>query len=169
MKDRRTSAVTVMMFSFIMILASIYLPKNTLAANAPTMYLDPSDNQFHTSQMSVGSRFNVTAHVQYAVEIAAWQIYVQYNDDILNVTRWFEPTADANYIFARKTTSPNPTPPNPDYAHLGAGKGRIQVGSMLFPVFQPTSSGNGTLCIIEFVVMQAPTSGQLSCPLRINA
>jgi hypothetical protein len=95
---------------------------------------------------------------------------MEFNDSLINVTRWIEPTADPEYLFYGKTTVPSPPPPDPDYMHLEAGKGRIQVAANLFPTppTQPPSSGNGKLCLFEFNITRYPTSDTISSLLHIN-
>lgn len=149
-----------------------------------TMYLDPSDNAYDTANATVGTLFNVTAKVNDVPApesefnpgyfgMAAWQIYIEFNDTMLNVTRWYEPTTDPTYLFYGKTATPNPTPPNPGYVHLSPGKARVSVAANLFPTppSQNGSSGPGpfTLCILTFNITQAPqSSGSLHSNLHFG-
>jgi hypothetical protein len=138
---------------------------------APRIYLDPSNNAYTTTTVYVGYRFNVTVWVEDSPDIGAFQVHLRFNDTILNVTRWFEPKWDAQYIFSGKTTSALPSPPDPGYVHLGPGLARVQVGANLFPTppTQPPSSGTGKLCIFEFNITALPSPDEtLSCTLNIN-
>jgi hypothetical protein len=96
---------------------------------------------------------------------------MEFNDSVINATRWIEPTTDPQYIFYGKTTLANPTSQDPGYVHLGAGRGRLKVESLLFPTppTQPPSSGSGQLCILEFNITSYPTSGTISSPLNITS
>jgi hypothetical protein len=139
------------------------------AASTPRIYLDPSGNTFNTITTRVGDRFNITVRVENAPNIGGWNLGMEFNDDVLRVIRWFEPTTDPGYTFHGKTTSALPFPPDPGYTHL-PGKGRIILASNLFPTppDQPPSSGSGKLCILELNVTAAPTSGELSSSLAID-
>lgn len=111
----------------------VHVQHVSFAQGNPTIYLQPTENVFYTNQTLVGYRFNVTVWVRDAPQIAVWQAHMEFNDSVINVTRWIEPTNDPQYVFHGKTTLANPTPPDPGYVHLDAGKGRIQVMANLFP------------------------------------
>jgi len=151
---------------------------------APTMYLDPSINAYDTANATVGTLFNVTVKVDDVPPIestyspgymgaGAWQVYLEFNDTMLNVTKWIEPTTDPGYLFYGKTASPNPTPPNPGYVHLSPGKARVNVAANLFPTppTQNGSSGPGPfkLCILTFNITKIPESpGSLHSNLHLG-
>lgn len=143
------------------------------AATGPRIYLDSSNNAFNTTKTRIGDTFNVTVlaeNVPADPGMAAWSVMLEFNDNILNVTRWFEP-ASSQYIFDGKTTNPQPVPPDPSYAHLGPGRGRVWPAASLFPTppTQTPSSGSGKLCILEFsITATPPAGGELSCALHIN-
>jgi hypothetical protein len=146
---------------------------SVLVVNAQVnrIYLDPSNNFYDTNTAYIGMKFNVTVWVEDSPDIGAFQVHLRFNDTILNVTRWFEPKWDAQYIFSGKTTSALPSPPDPGYVHLGPGLARVQVGANLFPTppTQPPSSGTGKLCIFEFNITALPSPDEtLSCTLNIN-
>jgi hypothetical protein len=166
--------------SFSLISLIIIFPLHILVTNAqyasfaqgiPTIYLRPIRSEFFTNQTFVGDRFNVTVYVQDAPPIAAWQVHMEFNDSIINVTRWIEPTTDSQYIFHGKTTFANPIPPDPGYVHLDSGRARVQVTSPLFPTppTQAPSSGSGSLCIFEFVIVAYPTNDMISSLLSIDS
>lgn len=143
-----------------------------VSAAGTRIYLDPSNNVFDATTTSVGTRFNVTVMVENTPDAGAWEIYMEFNDTILRVTRWFEPTPDPQYIFAGKTTSALPAPPDPGYVHLSAGKGRLQVAASLFPTppTQTPASGSGKVCILEFNITMVPTEpdSKLTSVLRLD-
>jgi hypothetical protein len=137
------------------------------------IYMDPSVNNF--SNGAVGTTFDVTVKVDDVPSpgAAAFQVYVEFNDDQLNVTKWVEPTADAAYLFNGKTTSANPTPPNPGYVHIALHKGRIQVAANEFPTppAQTPVFGAGPykLCVLTFIIIAAPAKlGSLSSVLHFG-
>jgi hypothetical protein len=175
----RTRIATASLLSMMVILATTSLafsnkPFGVAAAN-PRIYLEPSGNNFTTTTTRVGDRFNVTVKVENVPQnpgMAMWEVYLAFDDSILRVSRWFEPTWDSNYIFSGNTTSAFPYPPDdPGYVHLGTGRGRIQVAAQLFPTppAQPMSSGSGSLCILEFNITSTPSAGNVfACSLNIN-
>ena len=77
---------------------------NYALIDPPRIYLDPSDNVFYSNVTSVGHRFNVTIWVENTPDIGGAQVYMEFDDDIVNVSRWFEPKTDTQYIFYGKTT-----------------------------------------------------------------
>jgi PKD repeat protein len=136
------------------------------------IYLDPASNIFYTNETSVGHLFNITIWVENAPSMAAWNLFLEFNDSILYVTRWFEPKNDPQYIFSGKTTNALPSPPEPSHDHVAPGNGSITVAAILFPTppAQQPSSGSGKLCILEFNTTMLPTKGEvLSSVLNINS
>jgi hypothetical protein len=94
-------------------------------------------------------------------------VRITYDDSIINVTQWFEPTWDPNYVFYLKTTLAVPTPPNFVY---GSG-GYAQAGASLFPgpPGQTTFTGSGICMIWEFEILSVPAKGAtLFCDLGID-
>jgi hypothetical protein len=122
----------------------------------PRLYLDPSENVFDANTTSVGHRFDVTVWVENVTGLAAAQIYLEFNDTMINATRWFEPKNDTDYIFYGKTTSSASN--DTSYIHLAYGKARVMVTIVLFPTppAQPTVSGSGKICTFEFNVTSPP-------------
>jgi hypothetical protein len=142
-------------------------PSNALPG--PRIYLEPSDTTFYSNVTSVGQKFNVTVWVQNATSIGGAQVYLEFNDDIVNVTRWFEPKNDPEYIFYSRGTSALPTPPDPGYVHVSSGVGYVQTSVSLFPPDAPYFTGDGKICIYEFTIIAAPPEdGTLTCTLHIN-
>ena len=169
MKMRMTQFLTT--FAVVSVLLTTFAVFNVSAAGT-RIYLDPSSNVFDATTISVGTKFNVTVMVENAPDVAAWNFYMEFNDTVLRVTRWFEPTKDPQYIFAGKTTSALPPPPDPGYVHLSAGKGGVQVAASLFPTppAQTPASGSGKVCILEFNITMVPTEpdSKLTSVLRID-
>lgn len=168
---KMSSAVTMFVVAALLISAlGIFKP---VYAGVPAIYMMPSANYYYRGT-PLYTLFDVTIWVRDAPLISAWQVYLEFNDDILSVTKWTEPTTCPQYIFAGKTTSANPTPPDIGYVHMSPGKGMICVAASLFPTppAQLPSSGCGKLCIITFKIMQLPaglpSQPSLSCALAIN-
>jgi hypothetical protein len=135
------------------------------------IYLSPSNNLFATINTTVGTRFNVTVRTDSVLDLSAFQVKIYFNDSLLNVTRWFEPTWDSEYVFYGKTTQPLPTPPAVIYQHIGLNSGSALVSSMLLPLppSQSPFSGSGKLCMLEFNITVIPkTEDAFISPLGIN-
>jgi hypothetical protein len=149
--------------------ASILAPLSSAVITATRIYLEPSNNIYTTDTAYVGFKFNITVWVENAPNVGGAQIYLEFNDDILRVTRWFEPKNDPQYIFYGRSTSALPTPPDPGYVHVSAGKGYVQTSVNLFPPNPPYFTGNGKICIFEFnITAVPPTPGKYTSNLVIN-
>jgi len=136
------------------------------------IFLDPQNYKFvQPTNGSLGERFNVTVKVEDVTDLASYQVCIVYNDTIINITRWYEPTWDPKYVFKGKTTLAVPFPPDVGYEHIGPGNGSGRVGSALFPPppMQSSFTGSGTLCILEFeITADAPEGETYSCALYID-
>lgn len=134
----------------------------------PRIYLDPSNSVLYSNTTIVGSRFNVTFWVENVQGLASWEVHMEFDDSIINATRWFLPITDPLYIFAGKAANFGSL--GLGYMHLAPFKGIIRLSAWLLPTppAQEPSSGSGKLCVVEFVVTQTPTSGELSCQLHMN-
>uniref|UniRef100_A0A7C4TPZ4 CARDB domain-containing protein n=1 Tax=candidate division WWE3 bacterium TaxID=2053526 RepID=A0A7C4TPZ4_UNCKA len=103
----------------------------------------------------------MTVKVADVEDLMLWQIRMFYNGNIINATRWFEPTWDLEYVFYNKTTLVG------EYLSNNS----VMVGAILFPSppGQEPFYGSGKLCIIEFEVVSVPPEGEVhSCSLNIN-
>jgi hypothetical protein len=122
----------------------------TAAADPVTIYMTPDNNT------NVQGLFNVTITLSGTTtsNIGGANIFITFNDSIVNATRWFVPTDDANFFLP---TSPapteTPTPPDPGYLHVGPGNARVQVAVSKggLPPVAPWGHA-GIVCIIEFNV-----------------
>jgi hypothetical protein len=144
---------------------SVYAPPTT------TIYLDPASYIFSTPSASLGHKFNVTVKVSDVDDLAAFEVKMYYDDCIINVTRWYEPKTDPDYVFYGKTTLPVPDPVNVDYRHVDPCNGSAHVGAALFPPPSPGTgfTGSGIICIFEFNITAVPPEGETySCTLNIN-
>jgi hypothetical protein len=101
--------------------------------------------------------FNVTILLSGSTtsNIGGAQIYISFNDSIVNATRWFVPMSDPTFFMPSTPAAATalPSPPDPGYVHLTPGNGRIQV-SVLKGGMPPTApwGHTGLICIIEFNV-----------------
>jgi len=140
------------------------------SSSVTKIYLVPSDIVYTPSNASVGILFNVTVMVENVADLACFEVRVYFNDSIINVTRWYEPTDNPEYVFQGKTTLPTPQPPDYDYTHHGTGLGSAHVGCTVFPAPNPGEGfhGNGTLMIFEFNITAVPEDGAYSCDLSID-
>jgi hypothetical protein len=172
--------LTIIMFALGCLLSAFFVAGFSERWKNPTVFAatdHPSNSIWvdppvvNVTDAQVGRTFRVIVWVQNVSDIGAWQVYMEFNDSIVNVTKWIEPATDSHYIFYGKTTAANPTPPDAGYHSDDVGRAHIDVSSILFPVppEQTPSNGTGMLCTIEFKVIQAPLSDeQLSCELNIN-
>jgi hypothetical protein len=154
--------------------AAIYNAHSASAQAAATdrIYADPSVITLYPNTTSVGTLFNVSIWCNASVAIGGAEVYMEFNDSIINCTRDIIPLSDPNYFYPNP---PNPTvlpaPPNPGYVHLGLGLGRVQV-AVSNPSLPPAPpfGHNGLIVIFEFNVTSAPPpGGNLTCSLHLNS
>lgn len=138
-----------------------------VASSTSEIYVDPPNYIFDATATPIGTLFNVTVKVKDVVDMQTWQVKMWFNDSFINVTRWYEPKWDPNYVFYGKTTLPVPTPPKVAY---GPG-GWCGMGVSLFPAPNVGEgfTGSGILCIITFNITALPPTGKAySCLLNIT-
>jgi hypothetical protein len=139
---------------------------NALALDPSRAYVDPPKVVYSMTNGTIGTRFNVTVRCEGVVDMSSWQVKMSFNDTIINVTRWYEPTWDPTYVFHGKTTLPIPGPVDVMY-----GPGWLGIGCALFPAPSPGGgfTGNGPLCIIGFNITSVPPQGETySCAFDIT-
>ena len=126
--------------------------------------LDPAVNG------TIGTPFNVTVWVTGVDDMKTWQIKMSYNHSIINVTRWYEPTWDTNYVFHGKTTLPVPGPSTVRYEYVNETSGWLGIGASLFPAPSPGGgfTGDGLLAIIEFNVTANPSGENYTTELFVG-
>jgi len=157
------------------------------AFSFPTIkvYLAPQNYIFDILNATIGTRFNVTVWVSsdtYPWKLMMWQVYITWNDDLINVTQiWGEVTGDwtyrawpndnldgrnwdPQYVFYKKAGG---TIGNPYYYHLGPGQAALKICDTRYSDLDVT--GPKKLCAIEFTIVKLPRKGEtLSCILGIN-
>jgi len=130
----------------------------------PQIWLDPT--HIRIDDPKLGYKFNVTVRVSegywHPLNVSAWQVCLEYDGYILEVTRILEPIWDPEYIFYNKTTLFLS-----NFGHRTGGN-QVLAGALLYPTNQTPSRGNGKLCIIEFSIKNMPKLGEQSILLNIN-
>lgn len=134
-----------------------------LAEPETKVYTDPETYIYDTDTATVCTHFNVTVKCENVVNMKTWQVQVCFDPTIINVTGWYQPTWDPNYVFFGKTTLPVPAPPAVAYTVIGPNLACATVGASLFPAppSQAPFSGNGTLCIFTFHIERLPGKGEV--------
>jgi hypothetical protein len=154
------------------IFASILTVTEFRAYAATSAYVDPAQIVLDpATNGTIGTLFNVTVWVNGVEDMKTWQVKMSFNHSMINITRWYEPTWDPNYVFYGKTTLPVPGPSNVRYEYVNETSGWLGVGSALFPAPSPGGgfTGNGLLCILQFNVTAAPPEGEVyTTELYIN-
>ncbi|MEM2202345.1 MAG: hypothetical protein QXD73_06295 [Candidatus Bathyarchaeia archaeon] len=143
------------------ILAYQVKPAGCLPANS--MWIEPALISLN-STTPVGFRFNVTIYTNLSVSTYAWQIYLTYNKNHLNVTGcWYSAGAKSQWA------GTNPTSPlTPQYGSHNATHNYVLFGESLQGQVS-TPPGVYTLAIIQFAVVAVPPGGQVyHSELRLN-
>jgi len=130
------------------------------AQATPTIHFENPNNIFTTSVASVGTTFNLSVLVDNAPDYGGVEVYMGFNDSIVNATRWFEPTWNSSYILYGLASSTLPAPPNTGYHHIGLNRGQIQIAVNKggLPPVAPWAH-SGLAMIIEFNITAVPTVG----------
>ncbi|MDH7563918.1 MAG: CARDB domain-containing protein [Candidatus Bathyarchaeota archaeon] len=153
-------------------LSALFISTNVFSpsyAASPRIYLEPSNHYYTTDTAYVGMKFNVTVWCTDVPNLGGAQIYVEYNDTIVNATRWFVPDTDPSF-FMPLPYAALPTPPNTGYIHLGPKRGSIKVSVSkggLPP--NPPWGHAGKICVVEFNITAVPaTPGKYTSLLKID-
>jgi hypothetical protein len=148
-------------FITILLLVSFLAGARSMLASAssnPSISFERSNYNYSTSNATVGTTFNVSILVQNAPDFGGLEVYMTYNDSIINATRWFEPTWNSSYILYGLASSTLPAPPNTGYHHIAPNLGQIQISANKagFPPVAPWAH-SGLGMIIEFNITAVPT------------
>jgi hypothetical protein len=119
---------------------------------------------YSTENGTVGTRFNATAWIYNVSDLFAWQVKLDVDDTLLNITGAWLPTWDPNYVFAGQTTI-RPAPAYYDNDGDGITES-VLVGDSLLTGTPFT--GDGLLAIIELEIIYTPASGTVSSNLNID-
>jgi len=126
MENKKLAAPVIVLLCIITTM-SVMAPKGLataqIAADPATISMTPVNGT------SVQGLFNVTIMLSGSTtsSIGGANIYITFDDNIVNATRWFVPTADPTF-FMPTTPTPTlvPTPPDPGYRHDSPGNAHIQ-------------------------------------------
>jgi hypothetical protein len=120
---------------------------------------------YSTSTATIGTRFNATVWLYNVSNLWAYQVRLDVNDTLLNITYAWLPTWDSNWIFTGQST----VQPAPAY-YDNDGDGVVEsvlVGDSIL-VGDPVT-GDGLLAIIELEIIYVPPENvTVTCNLDIN-
>ena len=166
MKTKPLAMVTIVM----LVLSAFAIFPNVYAVS-PSISLSPSNNIYDTDTAYVGYKFNVTVSCSDVPDLGGANIRLEFNDSIINVTRWWAPSWDPSF-FMPLPYKALPTPPySVGYIHVGPGNGYVKVA--VSKAGEPPSApwGHaGKICMFEFnVTAIPPKQGKLNCTLKIDS
>jgi len=115
----------------------------------PTIYIVP--DTVKGAEWTPGKLFNLTAYVDVGTDVAAFQVDLQVDDNVLNITRAWRPFLDPLWIFKGKTTI-GPAPSLHDYNYNGIYDD-VWVGDTTNPLSGVTFTSKKLLAIIEIKVL----------------
>jgi hypothetical protein len=166
MKDERRTILTLVAIALTIVTSSaLTLP--TLAAGEARVYLNPSQNVFPETT-PLGTKFTVTIGIENVANLGAAQVHLEFDDTVLNVTRWFEPKDDPLYVFYGKNTLAQPDTENDtNYRHLTTGMGMAEIAVLDFDP-APYFTGSGIICIFEFNITTGPPPPVLTSVLTLH-
>jgi hypothetical protein len=160
--------------SALLLLGVAALTTTPVMAASTTIYLAPSNNIYTTNTANVGTLFNVSVWVSNAPDLGGANIKMYFNDSIINVTQWSAPMSNSSYIFYGLSggSTALPSPPDPGYKHLSAGRGSVEVAVAKGELPPRAPWGHsGLICIFEFNITAVPAAPgtMLNCSLNINS
>jgi hypothetical protein len=112
-----------------------------------TLKITPEKNVFIANATAPGSRFNVSITLENINNLFAWQFCLVYNSSLLNFTQLFLPE---DHVFAGKSYLETPVIAKP---------GNVSYGITLGPGEEAVNVTTGTLCILEFEILDPSESG----------
>jgi len=130
------------------------LPVSFIVFNPDT---GKSEFSFYTTEAGVGDKFNVTIRVEGALGMYGWKVKLTYNRTLLSVSRVIGPAEIPGAVFYGKDMNFT--------SHFNQ-TGTVEVICMLLT--DEPFTGNGTLFIIEFQIMEAPTEGKFESELSFD-
>lgn len=147
-----------------------FVPLVVGAQRAEIKIIDPDTGEkvfrFYTNTTIKGSRFNVTIFVYDVTDLFAFQVYLEVNDNFLNITNAWLPDWDTQYVFYGKDKFKlGPEFYDTDHDTLNNA---VLVGDTLL-LTTDTFTGSGLLAIIELEIVNKPSKDQvISCDLSID-
>lgn len=112
---------------------------------------------FYDNTTSVGTRFNATVWVSNVTDLFSYQVYLEIDDSVLNITRVWMPAWDTQWVFYGKTVWSSPRVFLDDDAdgYVEA----VLFGDTIIGSDQPRFAGTGLVALIEFEITRGPTPG----------
>ncbi len=168
----------ILMFSMIQTILLCMVSVFPVNAQGPIVQFEQAN---YTFDITLGYKFNVTVVVTGVSKLMMFQVYVTFDDSIINVTQFTGEVSgredairawpnddldgrnwDSQYVFYKKAGG---MIGNPSYYHTGPGLGAVKIGDTLFANATLIASNTYKLASIEFNVTGTPTH---SCTLGIN-
>jgi hypothetical protein len=169
-KERHNLAKRVipkMALTLLLMLAVAAVPSRLVEAlvpnephNANSMWIEPSLTQLNTPQMWPGYKFNVTVWANCSVPCGGWQIWLVYENAMINATRAGYTANTKSEFFQNISTIPVP----PIFRAHNDTFGRVEYGESRGVTPINRDPGYGSLAWIEFnvtTVPQSPTTAAL--------
>lgn len=166
-RNKTASAVPLLAILLsIVVLSSFKITLTTGGTGDVEFYVDPATTTLYDTS-PIGTRFNITVMWKDTgtplTDAFAWQVILNINTTILNCTRAWQPTWDANYLL--KPREPNWMHPPPD----GLGTDTITIMASLSPEeIPPVQAASARLAIFELEVVYTLKAGD-SLLLRIDS
>jgi len=126
------------------------------------------DPNFHflTNSTTIGDRFNMTVWVENVTDLFSYQILLNINDTIVNITNAWLPTWEGSWVFHSNTTV-NLKPVFYDRNNNNKTESVLVGDSLLGSGY--TFNGSGLLAIIELeITLKPPENGRLETTLNIK-
>ncbi|RLG89411.1 hypothetical protein DRO34_07245, partial [Candidatus Bathyarchaeota archaeon] len=172
LKESRIAKSRKRMAWFLILLLTCGILLNMIPVHAQTTVevINPATGDhtftFLVNETAVGTRFNATVWIYEVTDLYNYQVYLEVNDTLLNITRAWIPDWDPDWIFTGQTTFA-PQPVFTDFDGDDSNEA-VTLGCTLMGA--PAGlDGNGTLAVIEFEILYAPPAGETAtCDLDID-
>ncbi len=142
----------------------------TLAMPTEMSVINPdtltSDFIFTVDTHPVGTRFNATVWAYDYENVFAYQVTLNVDDSLLNITNAWVPNWDEAWIFAEVSVTMPVTPTFYDLDTDGYME-TVKMGETIL-VGDPVAADTGFLAIVEFEIIYVPDAGSASCDLNID-
>jgi hypothetical protein len=162
----KTKISSLILLAMLMLSMAGVLPKAKAAVSDVEFYVTPADSFFETGTTPVGTKFNITVMWKDSGtplnNVYSWQVKLVIDTTLLNCTKAWAPTWDANYLL--KPGEPNWNHP----AAAGIGTNEIIIMGTLQAPASPVQNRSAKIAIFQLQIMKAPTIGDFSCLLEID-
>jgi hypothetical protein len=161
----KTKISSLILLTMLMLSIAGVLPIGKADVSNVEFYVTPSDNFFQTDTTPVGTEFNITVMWKDSGtplnDVYSWQVTLLINTTLLNCTKAWAPTWDANYLL-------KPMLPNEIDAVSGEGTSEITIMGSGKGAVSPVQNRSAKMAIFQLRIMQAPAKGDYSCVLGID-